>query len=163
MNIFILHRNPTIAAQMSCDKHVVKMPLESAQMLSTIAVGLGHEHPLLYKPVHAKHPCTLWAGENVANWRWLCKHGIALCKEYTYRYGRVHKSQEVIWTISRKGFGPKGIAFLTGMTKYAQAMPDQYKNPDPVKAYRDYYKGEKHEFAKWTRRSPPGWWMDDKN
>lgn len=160
MNIFVLHRSPVISAQMACDKHVVKMILETAQMLCTIAVEHGYEDHCLYKPVHSKHPCTLWAGENAANWAWLCKHGIALAKEYTFRYGKTHSSEKVIRTIYRKRLGPKGIIWLTGQTPFAQAMPDQYKNSDPVKAYRDYYIGEKHEFARWTKRDTPKWWRE---
>ena len=159
MNIFFTSRDPIEAAQYSCDKHVVKMSLETAQMLCTVAVENGHKDPCLYKPVHQKHPCTLWAGENVANWAWLCRHGIALCQEYTFRYDKRHKCEDVIRTIYRDRLGPQGIVWLTGMTPLPQAMPDKYKNPDPVKAYRAYYIGEKNGFARWSRRNPPTWWL----
>jgi len=159
MNIFVLHRSPVVSAKMACDKHVVKMALETAQMLCTVAIEHGHKDPCLYKPVHAKHPCTIWAGENVANWAWLCKHGIALCKEYSFRYGKTHKCEDVIRTIYRDRLGPSGIVCLTGMTPFAQAMPDQYKHKDPVVAYRAYYRGEKHAFARWTKREQPTWWV----
>ena len=69
MNIFVLDSDPKVAATMLCDKHVVKMILESAQMLSTVAHTNGHIPR--YRPTHSKHPCTLWAGESKSNWQWL--------------------------------------------------------------------------------------------
>lgn len=160
MNIFVLHNSPVISARMACDKHVVKMILETAQMLCTVADRYGYKDPCLYKPVHQKHPCTLWAGETAANWAWLCKHGIALSKEYTFRYGKKHKSESVVRTIYRKRLGPTGIIWLTKSTPFAQAMPDEYKDKDAVKAYRAYYHGEKSRFATWTKRNPPYWWEE---
>ena len=93
MNIFVLHSDPIKAAQMMCDKHIVKMILESNQMLSTVARKHGYNAP--YRSTHGNHPCTLWAGESNANWYWLIRHSRALCEEYTARYGRTHKSQAV--------------------------------------------------------------------
>ena len=84
MNIFLLDYDHETCAQYHCDKHVVKMPLESTQMLSTVHWRHNAEGP--YLPVHQKHPCTLWAGQTVENYKWLWRLGIALCKEYTFRY-----------------------------------------------------------------------------
>ena len=151
MNIFVLHHNPTIAAQMQCDKHVVKMILETAQMLCTVA----HEHSFNapYKATHKKHPCTLWAAQSKENWNWLIKHGLGLCAEYTKRYGRVHKSQQHIeWCQTL----PIELTD-TGLTQFAQAMPIEYKNPCAVTAYRAYYHGEKAKFATWKTEAPH-WW-----
>ena len=150
MNIFILSTNPTEAAQMQCDKHVVKMVLESAQMLSTIAGGP-------YKPTHEKHPCTLWAGANRVNFQWLVTHALALCDEYTFRYGKVHKSWAVINEISRTF---ELTSLPVGCTEFVQCMPDKYKHKDPVIAYRRYYHS-KDSFAEWNKSvKPPFWWMD---
>ena len=163
MNIFVLHTNPAIAAQMLCDKHVSKMILETALMLSTVAVSLGHENPCLYKPVHRKHPCTLWAGESYWNWKWLCVHGLSMADEFEYRYNNRHKSGEVIRFIYDNKLGPTNRQWhkiWQRKTPYAQAMPQEYKNKDAVVAYRNYYLGEKERFAKWTRRTPPEWWKD---
>ena len=105
MNIFKLDTTPQLCAQTHCDKHVSKMILESAQMLCTSLWTNGQSAP--YKPVHAKHPCTLWAGETRDNYFWLWKLGIALCDEYTYRYGRVHACENVLYginSISKKYF-----------------------------------------------------------
>ena len=151
MNIFVLHNNPTTAAQMACDKHVVKMVLESAQMLCTVAHANGFNAP--YRATHKKHPCTLWAAQSKQNWDWLIDHALALCVEYTKRYGKIHKSQQHIeWCQALP------IALPTiGQTKFAQAMPDQYKNPCAITAYRAYYHGEKSSFATW-KTEVPSWW-----
>ena len=152
MNIFILDSNPKTAATMLCDKHVVKMIVETAQMLCTASSKLGHDVP--YKPTHKKHPCTLWAGESRSNWNWLIDHGIEMCNEYTRRYGRIHKTQTIIeWCKSSKVGPVEDI----GLTPFKLAMPEQYKCDDPVKSYRNYYICEKYRFAKW-KTSPPLWW-----
>ena len=91
MNIFVLHTNPKIAAQMACDKHVVKMVSESVQMLSTTMHSVGLEGP--WKKTHANHPCTIWARESLQNYQWLWDHANSLGEEYTHRYNKKHKSQ----------------------------------------------------------------------
>ena len=150
MNIFILDSDPIKAAEYQCDKHVVKMCLETAQMLCTVLDDLNMTVP--YKATHRKHPCTVWAAETRGNFVWLCRHGVALCKEYSKRYGKEHKCENVIKACLRLArYVPDG-----GLTKFAQAMPDEYKNQDAVVAYRDYYKGEKMGFAVW-REGEPDW------
>lgn len=148
MNVFVVDTNPVIAAQMLCDKHVIKQTLETAQILSTIAGGP-------YKPTHQKHPCVLWAGQNRTNFNWLCKHGMALAHEYTRRYGKRHKSQDVI---ERIAWGFDAERLPVGISEFVQCMPDQYRDSDPVRAYRKYYHS-KAEFATWKTK-PPYWWMD---
>jgi hypothetical protein len=152
MNIFILDRDPKVAATMLCDKHVVKMIVETAQILCTAASKLGHEVP--YRPTHAKHPCTIWVGESQSNWNWLIEHGIAMCEEYTRRYNRTHKTQAVIEWCKSSDISP---IVDTGLTPFRLSMPDQYKCNDPIKSYRDYYIGEKSGFAKW-KTAEPVWW-----
>jgi len=144
MNIFILDRDPVLAAQMQCDKHVVKMVLESAQIMSTIKGGP-------YKPTHKNHPCVLWA-TNEDNYNWLSEHGLALCKEYTYRYGKRHKCQDVIESLA------PDYNYDDAINNFVQCMPDEYKCEDPVEAYRNYYRGAKSGFAVWTKREVPFWW-----
>ena len=153
MNIFVVDTDPEVAACQLCDKHVVKMVLETAQMLCTVAHQNGFDGAP-YKVAHPKHPCTLWAGKSAANWQWLLDHGLAMCEEYTRRYGRVHKSQAVIEWCARLPikFNDKE------QTPFAQAMPVQYKNPCAVTAYRAYYHGEKAGFATWKSETP-AWWM----
>ena len=152
MNIFVVDEDPQVAARQLCDKHVVKMILDSAQMLCTVALEHGYED-VPYKKAHPKHPCTLWAGKSAENWQWLITHGLAMAEEYTRRYGRQHKSEAVIRWCARLpvGFPEKEL------TPFAQAMPEQYKNECAVTAYRAYYHGEKAGFATW-KSEVPQWW-----
>lgn len=165
MNIFILNRNPRVAAKYHCDKHVVKMVLETAQILSTVAHHYGSNIPGLYKPTHPNHPCVVWAREPL-NFAWLHRLGEYLCLEYTYRYGKTHASERVINSIKL----PMDLvgAYITETAnsyrnyEFVQAMPDQYKDPDPVTAYRNYYLGEKSHMLVWTRRAAPFWALERK-
>ena len=148
MNIFFLDKDPKTAAQMQCDKHVVKMVLETAQMLSTAARKQGYK--LGYKPAYPKHPMTRWFSKSPNNYSWVIKHGLALGTEYQLRYHRVHKSHEVIkeLAIIDKGDSKQ-------ITEPPQCMPDEYKNKNYIKAYRNYYLGDKKRFARYTNRKPP--------
>ena len=149
MNIFLLDNSMDKCVQYHCDKHIVKMPLETTQMICTIA----HKYMSPpYLPVHAKHPCTLWGGRTKGNFFWLLMFGFALCKEYTFRYGRTHDCEKVLSQVGNEclDYIPPGI-----ITELPQAMPDEYKNPDVVKAYRKYYYYEKSRIAKWTKRPKP--------
>jgi hypothetical protein len=177
MNIFHLDKDPIAAAQMMCDKHVVKMIVEYAQLMSTAHRVLDGElyldktkngrnikrwrvdgaaqERLLYKASHVNHPSNIWVRENNNNYRWLYKHFRALCKEYTHRYGKVHMTEEKL-----KGqlwFSPRNINQVGKMTEFAQAMPDDCKMRDAVEAYRKYYIKEKSYMAKWTNRAVPNW------
>lgn len=145
MNIFALDRDPVEAARMHCDKHVVKMVLETAQILSTIA---GHG----YKPTHKNHPCTRWAAESRANYAWLFDLGVELGREYTRRYGKRHKSSYVI-----AGMWPPRDLPDIGLTPFALVMPDEYKTDCPVESYRAYYLGEKAAMAKYKNGRTPKW------
>lgn len=160
MNIFILDSDPERAAQYHCDKHVVKMIVESAQMLSTAHRLAGANNSILYKQTHVNHPCSIWCRTNKANYHFLVRLALALCKEYTKRYKKVHKTQRIIeWCAAHT---PKNLiseATNIKLTKFVQAMPDQYKDSyDPVQAYRQYYHGEKASFAKWKYTQVPDWW-----
>ena len=179
MNIFVLDEDPRIAAQTMCDKHVVKMIVESAQMLSTTHRVLDGEQytelsannrrikrwtsphklmeEMLYKASFVGHPCTKWVMENDKNYYWLVEHAYELCKEYTRRYGKVHKSEYLISLIRFRR--PVNIPISDYITPFAQAMPDEYKNEDAVQAYRAYYHGEKTAFAKWSYSETPYWWI----
>ena len=157
MNIFILSEDPTEAAQAQIDKHVVKMPLETAQLLC----ATFPEKTAPYARTHYNHPCAIWTRQTTGNFLWLCDHGEALSAEYTRRYGKTHKSLEVIrWARENINSAELGVGhFEPGMTPFAQAMPDEYKNPDPVIAYRAYYKGAKANIATWKEpATPPAWW-----
>ena len=161
MNIFVLSDNPQIAAEMMLDKHVVKMPTESMQMISTIMDLYGLNTPM--KPVMLNHPCTIWARESSKNFQWLVDHCYALCKEYTVRYGKKHKVETYLEEfddeISTTEYELRQVKDV--LTPFAQAMPEQYKDKDNVtKAYRTYYLEDKWEFATWKTGSPK-WWPKD--
>ena len=154
MNIFFLSRNVWVCARWHLNSHCVKMILESAQLLSTAIWVYGGVGPL--KLTHANHPCAIWARSGRANWIWLKMLAIALCKEYTYRYGRVHAVQQMIYDMKCPDLDD--VPFFDP----PQAMPDQYKDPDSVIAYRNYYaigKKELHKTSKgkytWKNRPIP--------
>jgi len=151
MNIFALNSDPILAAQNHVDKHIVKMPLEASQILCTVVRGLGGE--ARYKPTHKNHPCTLWAGECSGNYEWLVQLGLALCNEYTHRYGREHACEEVIREVSI----PRPALRIAPRGAFALAMPDQYKQDDAVESYRAYYRAEKAHLHSWKNRQPPEW------
>ena len=155
MNIFILDEDPILAARMMCDKHVVKMVLESTQILSTVAHSKGFK--TYYKPTHRHHPCTLWAAKSIQNWTWLLDHSLALCDEYTLRYNRVHKCYSVLIQLKILDINLPDI----GVTDFVLAMPDCYKSSNPVDSYRAYYLGSKRKFAKWKHSAAPQWWKDN--
>jgi hypothetical protein len=148
MNIFFLSFNPRIAAEHHCDKHVVKMILETAQLLYSA-------HPVVpangYKKTHVNHPCAIWTRESLDNYLWLCDLGLALCAEYTFRYGKIHKTQlHLEWLSANPPVLPK-----IGVTEIRLAMPDEFKRPNPVEAYRAYYIGAKARLLRYSKRSPP--------
>ena len=149
MNLFWLSLDPERCAQMHCDKHVVKMPLETVQMLCTAHWIHGNDAP--YLPVHQTHPCTLWVAQTIENYRLAWWLGYHLFKEYTYRYGKKHQTESVLYAV--RCHPPAMTA--RGYTKFPQAMPEEYKHHDVMVAYRDYYIGEKSGFAEWTGRPVP--------
>jgi hypothetical protein len=162
MNIFALDKEPKKAARMLCDKHVIKMTLETAQMLCS-AFPKG-EAP--YKPVHLNHPCTIWARTSIQNYRWLISHGLAIANEYTNRYGKTHKSQAIIhWCDENKD---KLNLPDIGLTPFALAMNEEIygkvKHDNPIIAYQQYYRAKnrlwlenKGKGMKWSSTRKPQW------
>ncbi len=168
MNIFFLDKTPELSAKMLCDKHIPKMLLETAQMLSTAYQEMFGEDKYtkdLYKIAYPNHPMTKWVSEHSKNFDWTLLLGCMISKEYTFRFKKYHKSDAIITTLcfavednSFTGYGMEG-----DMTTPPQCMPDKYKDNDYVTAYRNYYKGEKEYFAKWEKgRKQPEWWSDVK-
>lgn len=169
MNIFAISYSPVESAQWQHDKHVVKMLLETAQMLSTNAILVPEwrekceDITTLYKPAYVNHPCTIWARTTLGNFRWLVEHGYALWREYDYRFGGMHKSfSHVIQPLYHRCYNDFDYG-STDMTPFAVAMPDQYKVPgNAVQSYQNYYVAEKiMTNSKWTGRDRiadlPGW------
>ena len=185
MNLFILNVDPIVAAQEQCDKHVVKMIVESAQMLSTVHRMLdGTEtrkrsvsgktmtkyyelsddrEDILYKACHFNHPCTIWTRENCCNYTWHYKHFTALCDEYTYRYEKTHSTDTKLRKILSNL--PDNIPRENGRTPFRLAMKS---NPEcivqdlggtnAVESYRKFYKTKEKRFKMdWTKRQIPEW------
>lgn len=182
MNLFVLDSDPVVAAQLQCDKHVVKMIVESAQMLSTthrMLDGWSEKRPsrsgktminywvhkndnlenVLYKAVHHSHPCTIWTMQSVENYNWHYKHFCALCDEYEYRYGKKHATDILLREVLST---PPDNIDLSDMTKHPLAMKS---NPecmfeDTVKSYRAFYQTKQDRFNMvWTKRKTPEWFI----
>lgn len=150
MNIFVLDESPFEAAKMHLDKHCVKMVLETAQLLSTAIRVTGGTYG--YQITHKNHPCSIWARTSKANFVWLRELGLALCGEYSYRYGKVHACESIILE------APDDTIPDGELTPFVQAMPDEFKVPgDAVQAYRNYYIGAKRPMLIYTNREPPEW------
>ena len=145
MNIFYLDKCPEKAARLQYNKHVVKMILESAQMLCTAHhCIMGEDADVPYKPAHRNHPSTIWARQSGENYTWLYRHMMELGREYEKRYGKKHLS--IIKCEDPLSILPGGI-LETGLTKMPQCMPDEYKDKCSIQAYWNYYIGEKHVVA----------------
>jgi hypothetical protein len=181
MNIFYLDKDAKTAAQYHCDKHVVKMIIEYAQLLSTAHRILDGTQYLdktangrnikrwklddyreynLYKASHVNHPSGVWVRDSLDHYQWLWNLAAELCQEYRYRYGgktdKQHKTSLVIQSLS---FAPNNIPRTGLFSEPPQAMPADAKIPgDSVAAYRNYYKLYKSSFARWTNREIPSWY-----
>jgi len=164
MNIFFVHNDPKVCAQMLCDKHIVKMPSETAQILLTAFDELDVILPLNKsgEPYSTRgyynHPCCKWARESKGNFLWLLKHGRSLCDEYRRRYGKDHYSENVIEWISQH------IDFVSferdGFCDPPQCMLEQYRSSSTVESYREYCRREKAYFAKWKWGNVPEWFQN---
>jgi hypothetical protein len=176
MNIFFVDPNPIIAAQSLSDQHVIKMTLETAQILSTACHQLGiapNINGKLYKSTHVNHPSCVWARKSFDHFNWLLKHGIALGEEYSRRYNRVHASQQVFFDILKHLYDIKNsIRFASkGWENPPLAINEEIKpgviayNPngtiDTVSTYRNYYRKHKMQFgsirvraATWKKNKP---------
>jgi hypothetical protein len=173
MNIFFLHTDAQKAAEMQCDKHIPKMAVESVQMLVSALRRHGatdNDVPLTkagtpHRGGYANHPSTRWAGDTAGNFFWLADHGIALCREYTYRFGKEHACLAQLYDCHRAGwnFIPYGartdVPLCVGedmQRKYNKMTASMW---DAVEVYRDFYHADKAEFAKWEKGRPaPSWW-----
>ena len=156
MNIFVLDYNPKKCAEYHCDKHVVKMLLETAQILCTVHHKFGNTD-VPYKATHKNHPCTLWAGASRQNYEWLVELAKYLNDEYMFRFNHHinHKSYDVIVNL------PDNPVLNSGLTEFAQAMPEHCKISNcVVDNYRYYYKTEKAHLLKYTNSFEPHWLKD---
>lgn len=156
MNIFILDLSIFKCAKSHVNRHVVKMCVEYGQLLSTAHRVLDNSrNKLLYKATHVNHPCALWVRQSQGNYLYLYRLLRALCREYTYRYHKVHKIE---WSGLLKVLAvPPANYIRTRRTPFVQAMPKKYQQYDTVQAYRRYYRSKKRHLFKWTRRNTPTW------
>lgn len=163
MNIFALDECPRQSAIYHNDKHVVKMQLESVQMMCTVLSE--HGIPVPYKAGWKNHPCTKWVRESLDNFMWLYDLTLYLNEEWKYRYNRVvdHKSVVLIKDCISKNGIPKSFLSV-GRTKFATAMPEDCKafSQNSIECYKYYYVNYKNHLSKWTKRSVPEWYTDEK-
>jgi len=175
MNIFYIDKDPAVCAEQMVDKHVVKMILETAQLLSTAHRLIdGEEYVgqspsgrkarrwrlndaregVLYQATHINHPSAVWCRQSNNNYNWLYCHFAALLREYTYRYNKVHKCTPMAFDLR---FTPTFIP-CGNLTPVTPAMADEYIiSADSVLNYRNYYRNGKTHLHKWTKRNPPEW------
>jgi len=182
MNVFYLHHDPRISAQMHCDKHVVKMCVEYAQILSTahrVIDGIKYiddtsgrrvtrwklhnkSEDILYKATHVNHPSAVWARQTNENYEWLALQWLHLLNEYTFRYGKIHAASKLQFALMNI---PRKIEIAITWSDPPLAMPqeckvnDEFGYPDVVTSYRKYYILKKDTFATWTGRDIPGWFQ----
>lgn len=152
MNIFVLDNDIELCAQYHVDKHVVKMILESAQLLSSAVRLSGIDAG--YRLTHQNHPCSIWVRESLSNWIWLRDLTTALNDEYRFRYDKSinHKSYDVVCSL------PQPNIEDIGLTQFRMAMPEEYQSDDVVESYRKYYINDKRDIAAWKNRTIPYWW-----
>ena len=174
MNVFYLDKDPVKCAEQHCDKHVVKMIIEYAQLLSTAhRVVDGEEYvddssgrrikrwrlpdereDYIYKACHVNHPSAIWTRASNNNYTWLNQLFCALCNEYTHRYGKEHETaRKLRGKLTRL---PTNIA-VGYFKEPPQCMPYLCKMDKAIDGYKRYYIREKASFAKWTNRQIPEW------
>jgi len=156
MNLFFTEENPRDAAVSLCDKHVVKMILETAQMLSTTHRLLETpQSEFVYKMTHQNHPSTKWLRSSQAAYQWGLDHLQALFKEYTHRYGKIHKTERE--KIEYLKVIPKDLPKVA-FVEPPQCVYEECRETNTVLAYRAYYKARRNEIQmNWTKRSMPKW------
>jgi len=184
MNIFYLHPDTEDCAKQHCDKHVVKMCTEYAQLLSTahrVADGevyvaksknnrniKKYRHPslddTLYLACHVNHPSNIWVRESAQNYRWLYDMWVNLCEEYTHRYGREHASYGKLGEVLRET--PVNLSNKKTFTQPTPAMkqyPHCVVKGDSLMSYQNFYWEDKRKFAVWSKRDEPSWWQKRRN
>jgi hypothetical protein len=158
MNIFYLSRDPHECAVFHNNKHVVKMVLESAQLLSNAHHMLDGAQAItpIYKLTHKNHPSAVWVRSSKAHYQWLWCLLEQLCKEYTHRYKKIHKiERESLLDVLKQP--PNNIPNIGWQCDPTPAMPNEYKVGDVVESYRGFYIGEKSHFSFWKERAVPAW------
>lgn len=182
MNIFYLDEDTSTAAKYHMDRHVRKMIIEYAQLLSTAHRVLDGEvyydktsngrkikrwslsdyrENILYKATHVNHPSNIWARECLENYNWLYSLFLEVSYEFEYRWGKKHATYKKLASVL--GSAPKNIKSVGYSTPVPQAMDGKYRLSDSVEAYRKYYIYGKSHLAQWTRRDTPKWYKESIN
>lgn len=157
MNIFVLDYDFQVCAKYHNNRHVVKMITEGNQLLNNALIKHDENYIPIYKQSHKNHPASIWCSQNISNFTWLASLTYELCREYTFRYGKTHKGEIILFEL----LDSKSILKIPQgkLTPFVQCMPDQYKCSDAVQAYRNYYIGEKQHIAQWKNRQIPEWFV----
>ena len=155
MNYFYVEKDPTSAAQALCDKHVVKMILETAQMLSTAhRLTESPQADFVYKPTHSNHPSTKWLRSSQIAYKHGLQHLCALFDEYRHRYNKTHATERLLPYLSQVPEALPDLPFVDP----PQCMYDECRHSDTVEAYRSYYRVRRNEIdMRWTNREIPAW------
>lgn len=143
VNIFVLDKDYRKIPKHYCDVHLRKMILETAQLLCSVFP----KGEAKYKPTHVNHPCAVWTRQSLHNYIWLANLGFQMGIEYYKRFGKSHKSEEVIHDCVAR----LNVKYLEGkdtLTEFPQCMPDEFKHKNPIKAYRKYYANKLKDFKK---------------
>lgn len=177
MNIFFLDSSPEVCAQQHCDKHVLKMIIEYAQLLSTahrVIDGEQYIHVternhkikrwklhddrenILHLAAHVNHPSNIWTRSSTSNYSWLYDMWRHLLKEYTYRYEKQHSNERLIFALAKP---PQNLKFHKWIDP-PRAMDEIYKKEDVIDSYRNFYINSKSRFARWTKRDIPDWYIE---
>lgn len=166
MNIFLLDRNPIIAAQYHCDLHCIKMCCEVQQILCSVYHLKASHLAIPYRLTHKNHPSNKWARASRGNFEWLLQHSRALCEEYTKRYGKTHKSQAVLeWCENHRDelifdcHDLQPFAIAIGEDKECRKKVVDFDKKSVVDQYRLYYIYDK-PFAKWAHSPMPDWYSE---
>lgn len=155
MNLFILDVDPVLAARENCNSHVCKIILEAAQMLCLAKLEYGL--PAVYNPKSQRNnPVSKWVRESLANYEWTVAHGLALCDEYSRRYGKMHAVRSII-----EDCGLVKPPLNGGLTPFYHAVADDCKTSNVVETYRIYYNRYKAKFARWPVGETPVWFRDE--
>lgn len=159
MNIFVTDPDADLSAKALCDRHLVKMVLETGQILSTVIIHHAPDTEGLYKPTHKNHPCVVWARTCRRSFFWLLGHGISLAEEYERRFGREHKTLALL----KRAMGMWNVVPLAGqeMPPFVYCGPEEHAGTDVHQAYRTYLSAKYQTWgarkARWTNATPPSW------
>lgn len=155
MNIFFLSDDAVIAAHYLCDKHVGKMLIESAQLMSTAQHLAGY--PVRYKPTHQNHPCAVWVRERQAHYSWVFNHARELGREFQRRFGKAHATEAYV--LNELNHCPSNVL---GWRDPPQCMPEEFRGNDPVVAYRRYYRSKASKMPMhWARGTDAPYWFTE--